>query len=88
MWGFLSNSYAPDTANDNFKTTIYFLGLVAYLVYLLRPVDAIYIILGIFDLVLYSEDPFYHSRDGIPLGALYDCREKETLFNCDVLRIS
>ena len=49
---------------------IIFWGLLDNLEDILRSVDAIMIILGLFDIVLYSEYPFYPSRDGIPLDVL------------------
>ena len=49
MWGLLATSHAPITANDIVSNKPYFcLGLLANLAYLLRPVDAILIILDVF----------------------------------------
>ena len=57
MWGVLDTSHAPTTANYNLGNKPYFcLDLLANLEDLLRPVDARSIILGILNLVLYSED--------------------------------
>ena len=67
MWGFLTTSHAPITANENLVNKPYFcLGLLANLTDLLRPVDSRLIILDIFDAV----SP---SLDSILLGALDDC---------------
>ena len=67
MWGFLATSHAPITANDNLENKPYFcLGLLANLAYLLIPVDATLIILGIFY-------PLSPSQYGIPLGQWDDC---------------
>ena len=64
--GLLAASHAPITANKNLSNKLYFcLGLLSNLAYILRPVDAILVILGI----LY---PFYPSLDGITLGTLDD----------------
>ena len=64
MWGSLATSHAPITANDNLENKKYFCqGLLSNFADLLRPVDSISIILGIFD-------PFYPSQYGIPLGTL------------------
>ena len=63
------------------------LGLLASFSDLWIPVDAILIILGIFDLVLYSEDLSYPSQDGIQLGVLYGFWAKEkfpSLMYCDL----
>ena len=53
------------------------MSLLANLSDLLRPVDSRSIILEIFD-------PFSPSKYGIPLSALDDCWEKQTLFNFDM----
>ena len=67
MWGVLNTSHDPITANENLSNKPYFcLGLLANLADILIPVDSRSIILVIFD-------PFYPSRDGIPLGTLGDC---------------
>ena len=83
MWGLLSTSHDPTTANDNLSNKPYIcLGLLYNLTYLLRPVYAIPIILGIFD-------PFYFlytSWDGIPLGKFDNFWSKQTFFNFDVFQ--
>ena len=72
-WGFLETSHNTTTANENSANKPYFWGgLFANPADVLRPVDARLIILGIFDLVPYSEYPFSPSRDWIALGALDD----------------
>ena len=66
MWGFLATSHYPITDNENLANKPFVcLGLLANLTDLLRPVDDISIILGIFD-------TFPSSQDGIPLGVLDD----------------
>ena len=69
MGSLLSTAYAPITANENLENKPYLcLVLLAKLADLLVPVDARSILLGIFD-------PFYFSRDCIPLGKLDNCWE-------------
>ena len=78
MWGFLATSHAPITDNENSENKPYFcLGLLSNLADILRPVDAILIVLGL----VY---PFSPSRDGISLGALDEYWEKQDLFKFDV----
>ena len=49
IWGFLAASNAPITANENLSNKPYFcLGLLANLAYIMIPVDARSVILGIF----------------------------------------
>ena len=73
MYGFLATPNDPTTAIINLENKTYFcLSLLSKVEDILIPVDARSIILGIFDLVLYSEDNLSPSRDGIPLGALDD----------------
>ena len=62
-WVFLSNSQYPITDNETLSNNPYFWGLLSNLEDILIPVDAISIMLGIFD-------PVYPSRDVIPLGEL------------------
>ena len=67
MWGLLAISHAPITANDNLSNKKYVcLSLLAKIADVLRPVDARFIILGIYD-------HFFLSRDIIPLRKLDDC---------------
>ena len=67
MWGLLATSHDQITVNCNSTNKPYFfLGLLSNLVDILIPVDAILIILGIFD-------PLYPSQDGIPLVSLGYC---------------
>ena len=67
--GVLVTSHAPITANENLANKPYFcLGLLAKHADLQRPVDAIPIILGIFN-------TFSPSWDSIPLGTFDDCWE-------------
>ena len=67
MWGFLSTSHFPITANENLANKYFFcLGLLANLADLLRPVDSRSIVLDLFD-------TFSPSLGGIPLGVLDDC---------------
>ena len=67
MWGLLATSNAPINSNENLSNKPYFgLSLLANLEYLLKPVDARSIILGIFY-------PFSPSQYVIPTGELYDC---------------
>ena len=79
MWGVLSTSHAPNTANDNLVNKPYFcLGLLCNLSDLLIPDDAISSILGI----VYPLSPL---QDVIPLGALDFFLLKQTFFSFDVL---
>ena len=74
MRGFLSTSHATIITNENLSNKPHLcMGLLYKLLDLLRPVDTRSIILGIFD-------PFYPSRDGIPLGTLGDCWAKLAFF--------
>ena len=67
IWGNLSTSHAPNTANDDLLNKTYFcLGLLSNLADLLRSVDARLVMLVIFD-------SFYPSRNVISLDALDDC---------------
>ena len=75
MWGLLAASRAPITANENLSNKLYFcLGLLSNLAYILRPVDSISVILGIFY-------PFYPSLDIIPLVTLDYFLAKKLLVN-------
>ena len=56
MWEFLATSHPPIAANDSLANKSYLcVGLLANLADILRPVDVISIILGIFDHILPSE---------------------------------
>ena len=71
MLRLLSTSHAQITDNDHLANKPYFcLSLLGNLSDLLRLFDTRSIILGVFGLVLHSEDPFYPLIDGISLGAL------------------
>ena len=78
MWGFLAISHDPITAIYNLSNKKYFgLGLLENLSDILRTVDIISKILGIFV-------PFNISRYGIPLGALYYFSAEWTFNKFDV----
>ena len=78
IWVFLATSHDPINANDNLENKSYFwLGLLANLAGLLRPVIYRSILLDIFY-------PYSISIYGIPLGALNDCWEKRILLKFDV----
>ena len=67
MWGFLSTPHTRITDNDNLSNKLYFcLGLLPNVADTIIPVDARFIILGVFG-------PFFPSRDSIPLGTFNDC---------------
>ena len=72
MWRFLTISHASMTVNENLANKPYFyLILLSNLAYLLIPVDARLVILGILH-------PFYPCQDGIPLDMLDNCVVKRT----------
>ena len=74
IWGFLAASHAPITANGDLSNKLYFcLGLLSNLAYIMIPVDARSIILGIFY-------PFHPSLYGIILGTFDDCWVKQTFW--------
>ena len=78
IWGLLSTSHAPITANKNLWNKPYFcLGLLSNLAYIMIPVDARSTILGIFY-------PFSPSLYGILLVTLDDCWLKQSFGKCDV----
>ena len=67
MWVSLATSHAPITTYENLSNKPFFcLGLLANLVDLLGPVDAILIVLGVFILFLPRDTAYL-------LGMLDDC---------------
>ena len=66
MWGCLATPHDTITASENIEKIPYFsLGLLANLEDRWMLVDAIFIILGTLDLVLYFEDPSSPLQDGV-----------------------
>ena len=80
-WEFLSNSHSPSSTNDNLANNPYFsLDLLANMADLLRPVYARLIILVIFHLVMYFQNPLSTSQDGITMRSLDGCWAKLNFF--------
>ena len=78
MLVFLSTPYAPTNDNESLENKPYFcLGLLSNLADLVRPVEVISIIFGVFD-------AFSTSQDETPLRVLDDCWAKRTFFQYDV----